>query len=238
MTEQVIKYNSQLIAKDLSKQVTTGQYQVGDQLPPEKQLCEQYQCSRMTVRRALQTLVDQGLIVRHRGKRSKVIRNRKTVGLLSVQGFSDLSKKLNIEPWTELLSPSGFVVIPDELKALFAEANEFESALGVMRKRGMDQEAILIEQTYVAGLEELTADIPDFSQQSLFQFLEQDFGIEIVNASQSFQAIACPQQLATGLGVAADAPILRVDRMLQTNDRGVVVFSTVFCKTEHFIISV
>ncbi|GJM64482.1 GntR family transcriptional regulator [Persicobacter diffluens] len=236
--EQAKQYTSELITKDLSRQITEKQFEIGAHLPTEKELCEQYQCSRMTVRRALQTLTDQGLIVRHRGKRSKVVRNRKTVGLLSLQGFSELSKKLNVDQWTDLLSATQWVEIPADLKTLFEEANEFDSVIGVFRKRGMDKEAVMIEHTYIAGMEMTEADIPDFSTTSIFQFLDHACGVEIMKVNQAFQAIACTAEIAAHLEVSVGFPILRVDRVLHTNDPNVVLFSTVYCKTEHFLISV
>ena len=43
-------------------------YLPGDRLPSEEELCEQYQVSRITVRKAIQQLTDQHILEKHRGK--------------------------------------------------------------------------------------------------------------------------------------------------------------------------
>ena len=43
-------------------------YLPGDRLPSEEKLCEQYQVSRITVRKAIQQLTDQHILEKHRGK--------------------------------------------------------------------------------------------------------------------------------------------------------------------------
>ena len=48
--------------------IATGRYRPGDQLPTEEQLCQAHQVSRVTVRRALQSLEQQGFIQRQAGR--------------------------------------------------------------------------------------------------------------------------------------------------------------------------
>jgi len=43
-------------------------YRAGDQIPTEEAICGTYGLSRVTVRRAMQTLVDQGVLIRRQGK--------------------------------------------------------------------------------------------------------------------------------------------------------------------------
>ena len=52
----------------LRQQVATGKLRPGDQLPSESQLCKLYRVSPMTVRRAINILVDQGVISTEPGR--------------------------------------------------------------------------------------------------------------------------------------------------------------------------
>ena len=58
----------------------------GGVLPTELELCERFQCSRGTVRRALETLVEEGLVRRKKGSGSYVRR----IGHLGSQGYIGL----------------------------------------------------------------------------------------------------------------------------------------------------
>ncbi len=57
-----------VISEKLSQQIASGGYSPGEQLPSEHQLMLQFDVSRITVRRAIANLVNQGLVVCHRGK--------------------------------------------------------------------------------------------------------------------------------------------------------------------------
>lgn len=61
------------IEMQLKRQITDKKYNVGDKVPTESELMETYQVSRMTAKKALDKLVDDGLIERHPGKGSFVI---------------------------------------------------------------------------------------------------------------------------------------------------------------------
>lgn len=55
------------LAEDLRKQIASAKLKPGDALPTEEQLCARYGVSRITVRRAVDDLIVEGLIKRRRG---------------------------------------------------------------------------------------------------------------------------------------------------------------------------
>lgn len=52
----------------LRQEILSGSRREGDKLPTENELVEQYKVSRITVRRAVEELCKEGLVVRHPGK--------------------------------------------------------------------------------------------------------------------------------------------------------------------------
>ena len=71
--EFMMKKYKQLF-KQIEKDILEERYAVGDFLPSEHQLTEDYQVSRDTVRKALALLQEEGLIEKVRGQGSKVIK--------------------------------------------------------------------------------------------------------------------------------------------------------------------
>lgn len=60
------------IERELRRRILTGCYGPGQRIPPERQLEEEFGCSRLTIAKALAPLVAEGLITRHRGRGSFV----------------------------------------------------------------------------------------------------------------------------------------------------------------------
>ncbi|MBC8845373.1 GntR family transcriptional regulator, partial [Escherichia coli] len=56
------------IADDLREKIQTEVWQTGDKIPPELDLCELYNVSRITVRKAIDELVRENLLYRERAK--------------------------------------------------------------------------------------------------------------------------------------------------------------------------
>ena len=55
------------ISNDIRKKIIDGNYLPNERLPFEKEICEKYNSSKMTVKKALDILVSEGLLVKRRG---------------------------------------------------------------------------------------------------------------------------------------------------------------------------
>ena len=84
------QHQYQTIYETLKKKIQAGQFQEGQLLPSENELCTQFQNTRMTIRQALNELVNEGYIVRGHGKGSIVKTQIKRLGLLTFKGFSEV----------------------------------------------------------------------------------------------------------------------------------------------------
>ena len=75
-------------------------YLPGDRLPSEEKLCEQYQVSRITVRKAIQQLTDQHILEKHRGKGTFVSTPSRSIDLKEQSGFTNyfLCETLSLQP--------------------------------------------------------------------------------------------------------------------------------------------
>ncbi|BDR60160.1 GntR family transcriptional regulator [Lactobacillus xylocopicola] len=76
---------------DLKRQIQQGQLKPEQKLPSEQYLCEKYQVSRITVRRALKLLTEERLIATIQGKGSYVNAQKMSGKLEQIQGFSEFA---------------------------------------------------------------------------------------------------------------------------------------------------
>lgn len=61
-------FSQQAVTQELRRRILTAQYAAGQRIPPERELLEEFGCSRLTVAKAMAPLVAEGLIARHQGR--------------------------------------------------------------------------------------------------------------------------------------------------------------------------
>ncbi|MEO1780787.1 GntR family transcriptional regulator [Enterococcus diestrammenae] len=118
------------IYNDLKEKITAGVYQIGDMIPPEKELTELYDVSRITIRRAVTMLAEDGIVERKSGVGTFVIKDcqaerpNKFIGLI-LSGLTDSYGKHLLQSIIATADARGYELI---LK-LTEEDSEKESGL-------------------------------------------------------------------------------------------------------------
>src|ERR1700737_4385751 len=96
----------------LAGDIADGSLPPETQLPPEEGLVERFKVSRTTVRKAIQNLIERGLVEVRRGKGTFVTQPRITQELTELTGFVEDMQALGRHPTARLLAkPTG---APDE----------------------------------------------------------------------------------------------------------------------------
>jgi DNA-binding GntR family transcriptional regulator len=88
----------------LRRQITSGEFEPGVQLPTEAELCQQYQVSRITVVKALGDLAHEGLIQRMQGKGSIVSPPPFKNSMNMILGFTATMRQNGLRPRSQILS--------------------------------------------------------------------------------------------------------------------------------------
>jgi GntR family transcriptional regulator len=193
------------IAGLIEAEVAGGVLTRGSRLPSERELCERLGVSRVTLRRALSHLVDEGVLESSRGRGWYV-----TTGVLGeppnmLRSFTQTAAARGLEASAHVLDAR---VSP----ATIDEADAFEIAPGadvfhLRRLRLLGGAPIAFDHARVPlevgpGLPEL-----DFSTASLYGALE-DHGVVPTRADYSVEATAAGPDDATLLGVEPGDPLL------------------------------
>lgn len=87
----------------ITADIERGTYPTGSRIPPEHELEQLYQVSRVTVRRALSELTAEGLLERKQGKGTFVSMPKGSVQLKSLHSFHDSCRMNNVTPSTDVI---------------------------------------------------------------------------------------------------------------------------------------
>jgi len=125
------------IAKQIREQLHQGNFLPGQKLPSERELCEKFQVSRNTLREAIRSLENAGVLQSRKGSRGGTFVVRAN-GAAVVTGLSDMYQMRSIKPvelteariWIEsavIRAAAGFITA-EEIDALDRNINEAEAA--------------------------------------------------------------------------------------------------------------
>lgn len=127
----------------LKNDISAGVYPCGGRIPSEQLLCETYGVSRVTVRKAILDLVQEGLLVRKQGKGTFVAGERLRRDLRNVTSFTDACAQRGHKADTRLISAQ-LVPVAEEDAALLG-LPEDARVLELCRLRLSDGEPVMLE---------------------------------------------------------------------------------------------
>lgn len=226
------------IYQDLKDGIQQGQYKAGSILPSENDLRRTYQTTRVTVRQALDKLVQEGLIYKEQGKGSFVKAEMRSLGLLSFKGFSEILGK-EYRTKTQILQPPTVQSFPNDF--FYELSPEENQCIYLERLRFVDDEPVMLEKTYIPNtlLEKPIENIikEPLLENSLFKTLQNKFQIEVTGLEQAIKALGSNKLVAQHLRVKPKSPILYIQRRYKTNIKDFYIYSILYCNTNKYAIS-
>jgi GntR family transcriptional regulator len=203
----------------LRQQVEDGQLGPGQTLPSERELAEQLSLSRVTVRKALAGLVENGVLVQRRGA-GTFVAERIVKPLSKMTSFSEDLKARGLDPRSVFLERSIGEVTPDEAMALNLSPGSLVVRLHRLRYAGM--EPLAVERSAIPHA--ILGD-PERVVDSLYQALD-ELGCRPVRALQRLRAVNLNAAQAKLLQLPVGSAALAVERRSFLEDGRLVEFTS------------
>lgn len=142
MSESYSPLYKQLMQK-IRSDIAAGVYPVYSRIPSEQELCETYQVSRVTVRKALSELTQEGLLKRRQGKGTFVEVPRLCKDLKDVNSFHDACSMMGCVPGTRVIHAQMVHADEEDVRDLMVDADEM--VVELMRLRLADDTPVMLE---------------------------------------------------------------------------------------------
>jgi DNA-binding GntR family transcriptional regulator len=181
------------IAQDIIDKIQDGTLRHGEQIMTESQLCEIYNVSRMTVNKALSSLVSKGYITRTAGKGTFVLEPKVTKEIGKSGSFSSDIRSINKKPGAILVDyrvvrASSIVNVAKKLKL---EPDELVH--NILRIRTSDNVKIALSNTYIPCKYLPALDVT-ILEGSIYDYLDRELDLHPAAFDYSFNAMLPNEQ--------------------------------------------
>jgi GntR family transcriptional regulator len=205
-----VKPRYEQIADQLRSEINEERFESGDKLPSEKRLCEYFNVSRITVRQALRSLEDEGLIFKKQGLGAFVSEDRSSQSLVHLTdfsedmrraGFSSSSKMIRFKKVNPILEINTILELPPK-----------NPLMRLDRIRFAQKTPVAFDITWLPpSYGQLLMD-EDLSQHTIYEILEDKYSIPIKAGMYKFTACSADKYIAEHLNVDEGSALLRIDR--------------------------
>lgn len=205
------------IAMALKEKIIEGDYQEGELLPDQETLAKSYQTSRVTVRKAIQLLIDEGLLYTRRGSgtyvRNNIKKNNKNV--TQINSVFGTSLQEGAEVTSKILRFDVRFPTTYEYEAL--KIKHTDPVYDIKRVRYVDQEARSIESSimplkYIKDLDE------EILMGSIYNYIRDELGYTISAAQRVIIASKANELDSQEFGIEVGEPILETNQVVFFDD--------------------
>lgn len=223
----------QQIKSLLMQSLQSGEWRPGELIPSEVELAGRFKVSQGTVRKAIDELAAENLVVRRQGKGTFVASHHEAraqfrfLRLMPDQG----------EPHY----PDNKVIEVKRLRAPAEVARQLEmksgdSVIFIKRIQSFDGAPTIIEEIWLPGVifKGLTAERLIEYKGPMYGLFETEFGARMIRAGEKIRAVVADADVAELLHIAIGAPLLSVERVSYTyGDKPVEVRRGLYLTSHH-----
>ncbi len=211
----------------------TGEWKPGEMIPSENELAVRYKVSQGTVRKAIDELASENLLVRRQGKGTFVATHHEDrvhfrfLRLMPDEGEPHYPKS-QILDCKRLRAPAEIAKLLD-LKT-------GDAVIEIERILFFSEQAIVLEEIWLPGatFKGLTAETLKSWRGPMYALFETEFATHMVRAEEKIRAVAATRESAAALGIAEGSPLLSVERVSYTyGEKPVEVRRAVYQTREH-----
>lgn len=213
----MVKY--QEIANELRSQIQNGVYKSGEQLALEREMCEQYGVSRITIKKAVDQLVKEGLVVKRRGSGTfvKSLGNQDVHDISMANQFSGFSKTFEghkVE--TKVLRFD--IIHPAQEVAEKLNITTDDFVYDIVRLRQLDGRPVVIEYTQMP-IELIPGIKREVLEKSIYGYIEKTLHFKIQSAHRFIRALMPTEEEEKFLHIQhGKLPILEVEQIAFLDD--------------------
>ena len=198
----------------VKKQIDDGFWEIGQRLPSERDLADDYEVSRMTLRQAITLLVEEGILERRVGSGTYVASHRVQEKMRGTTSFTEIVRLQGKTPSSQVVSYQRKPANETEIQQLQLKTSDY--VVRMERVRYADNMPLVFE---VASIPEKL--IREFKREDIAEHFFQtltDNGYEIGKSQQTIYAKNASERVANYLKVPKNHAVLALTQVSYFTD--------------------
>lgn len=217
------------LKNDLISKIAEGVWKAGDCIASERELCEIYGVSRMTIRQAIGELVQEGILIRLKGKGTYVC--EQTFKQKDMMSFTEMINQMGKNLKTEVIEFEK-IETPEDFSDIFS----LEELYKITRKRIVDDICVALERVYIPV--DYCGYIDSVMLKgSLYNILE-GFGYKVEYSQSSIAAITVTDRLRKLFKIEKDVPMLKITSKTYDHNNKMIFLEEAIYRSDKYILEV
>ena len=221
----------QQLYENLKDEINEGRYPAGSRLPTEAELSRTYQVSRVTVRKAMEQLEKEELLVRKVGKGTFVREHKFSRRISAVMSYSEMCRSLGFTPGGKTIKTAFESPSPKDIERLGLSGED--EILVIDRIRYADNMPVMLETAKFTDDFFFLFD-EDLNNRSLYEIIRQRKGIVFTNSVKRLEVIFANYQEARCLGISVGYPLLKISSVVSDSTGNFRYISIQRCVADKF----
>ena len=172
------------LMEELETSIRNGVYKPGDKIMTEAEMAKEYGVSLITVRKAVGSLMEKGLVVRKQGKGTFVTKPKYSRNMKKLQSFTEMCEQMGVKPGAQVLENR--LIMADKKVADRLGIEPGSNVVYISRLRLADGEPVQVEKSYFPLkyaflLEE------DLNNGSMFECLKEKAGAKVASSEKRIE---------------------------------------------------
>jgi GntR family transcriptional regulator len=222
------------LANILREKIENGEFPAQDAIPSERQLEEQYNLSRPTIRQAIDLLERQGYLYRVHGRGTFVSPPKLQKGMLELTSFSEDMRNRGLTPGGRILE-FGYLKPSAKIAKQLGLNDKDAQVLRIKRLRTGNGEPIGLQDSYLALDNGQVITREEIEQKgSIYAILQQKFGIYPTEADETLEVTLATPEEAELMQIPVNSPLLLNERTLWSQDRKAIEFVSILYRGDRY----
>lgn len=216
----------------LRKEIERGERAAGTRIPTENELSEQYNVSRVTVRKALAKLSELGYLERKTGKGTFIAEKKLQRGLSTgAISFTEMCKLIGAVPGAKTTKIALEDPCPKDIELM--NLKQDEKIIVLERIRYADSKPVLLESNRFPEMFSFLFS-ENLNDHSLYDILKTKYNIILEHSSKAIDIIFATPKEARSLEITKGYPLLRIDSIVHDSENTITNLCQQLCIGDKF----